>query len=126
MAIALRSLANSLVSRINPLELVTVRESTGYITSPDGTRVPTYTEYLDQPARFDILSSADLKLVEGLLQQGTTTVIYLEGQWPNLRRDTGSGGDTIVRLDGTVWLVTKVVEMWRSWTRIVATLQNGS
>ena len=122
----LGALASSACSAASPSVTCTVQRSAGYATGADGSRVPLYEPAFLALAQVQELTEADLRHADGLNLQGTARSIYLSG-WTSgavrLRRD---GGDLISVPDGDTYLVTRVVEQWPDWCRVVATLQNQS
>jgi hypothetical protein len=98
---------------------VTVRHATGVTQNADFTRVPTYstTSMLGQ---VQALTSAELAQVDGLNIQGEKLAIYVNGNLEGVSRPDGAGGDLVTLPDGSVWLVTIMLENWNrmdGWTK---------
>ena len=58
--------------------------------------------------------------------QGATRSIWLSGVLNVVNRVAQTGGDRVTLPDGTVWLVTMVMERWADWGRYALTEQNGA
>lgn len=121
----LQQIATGVISAVNPTVAATVQMSTGYTTSADGTRTPTYSAQAAQ-VQVQALSGKELALLSGLNIQGVLRKIYLNGDWEGLVRPAGKGGDLVTLPDGTVWLIVQVLEHWPDWTSAAIALQNGS
>ncbi len=114
---------------MNPRVKVCVRSSTGNSVDAAGNVTPTYAEPVTVLAQVQALSGRDLRQIERLNLQGTLRTFYFNGTVDGIVRVTASGGDLIMTPDGNVWLVTLVPEPWEltaGWTKVIATLQNGS
>ena len=119
----LHAIVSGAVGTINPPVLCTLAVSTGYTTSPDGTRVPTYATTPNLPAQIQALSYTDLMKMGGLNIEGIRRAVYLNGNIEGVDRAAIKGGDIITEPDGTVWLVAQVLEAWPDWTKLAATKQ---
>lgn len=118
---------SGIVARINPMQSITVRHSTGFTQNADYTRTPTYstTTMLGQ---VQALTSAELAQVDGLNIQGEKLAIYVNGNLEGVSRPDNAGGDLVTLPDGSVWLVTLVDENWArtsGWTRAVIVRQKS-
>ena len=125
------------IGAVNPRTKALLRQSAGYTTNPDGSRVPAYRPAVDVWAQVQALTFRDIQQVSSLNLQGTRRAIYLQGEWQGLVRGDQQGGDLIVFADGTTWLVAMVLEDWtrivedkpneaqlrRGWVKVAATLQ---
>ncbi len=114
------------IGGINPLERLAIQVSTGSITAPDGTSVPTYAATVYALGQVQPLTFKDLKQVDGLNLSGSMKAIYVEGHINGIVRPDNKGGDLITDSQNNVWLVTQVLEYWPDWTKVAVTLQNGS
>ena len=119
----LHAIVSGAVGTINPPVLCTLAVSTGYTTSPDGTRVPTYATTPNVPAQIQALSYTDLMKMGGLNIEGIRRAVYLNGNIEGVDRAAIKGGDIITEPDGTVWLVAQDLEAWPDWTKLAATKQ---
>lgn len=126
MALQLRGMVSGAVGVVNPTTSVTIRKSTGSVMQPDGSRVPSYQEFLGVPARVQSLTDQELRQVEGLNIQDAKQAAYIDGNWGGVLRPANKGGDLLVFPDGSVWLVVDVLESWTTWTKVVLVLQNGA
>ena len=113
------------VGVVNPRVLGTIQVSTGNTTNADFSRSPTYTTYTNVLMQVQALSNQDLKQLEGLNLQGNMKAIYITGPVDGVVRATSKGGDLITLPDGSVWLVTIVLEDWPDWTKVAVTQQNS-
>lgn len=122
----LRGLANGVTSSVNPNISVSVRRSTGYTVDPLSLRqVPGYAAAVVGPAQMQALDGNDLKQLDGLNIQGTVRAIYLRGALAGVIRPDGTGGD-LITIAGELWLVTKVLESWPTWTKAAIVLQGAA
>lgn len=122
--INVRAIANATIQPINSNRTVTVLRSTGYTIGAGRKQVPTYAAPVTGPAQLQPMSGDDLKQIDGLNVQGTLQAIYLRGALAQVVRPNETGGD-IVQIDGSDWLVVKVLEAWPTWTKAVIVLQGG-
>jgi hypothetical protein len=114
------------VGAVNPLVPCDLRLSVGYTIMPDGSQAPQYAAFAGVLCQVQELTSRDLRQLDALNIQGSMRSIYLNGQWFGVVRVGARGGDLLTMADGTVWLVTAVLEIWPDWTKISVTLQDGS
>ena len=119
----LRGIVSGAVRSVNPPVSVTVQQSTGYTTNPDGLQVPSYA-IIQTTAQVQALSGRDLMKLNGLNIQGVTQKAYLNGNYEGLFRVLGKGGDLIV-IAGMTYLVTAVLERWPTWCCVGLTLQTS-
>lgn len=120
----LHQIVSGAIGIVNPFIEVTILRSAGYITDPDGTRVPAY-ETLTGPAQVQDLSSDDLKMLvdAGFNIQGGRKNIYINGSWAGVVRADKQGGD-IFQFNNADWLVTMIAEQWPDWCKVIVTLQS--
>ena len=122
----LHGIAARYVGAINPLLLCTLQASTGYTTNADGTQVAQYATFANVQCQVQNLTTRDLRQLDGLNIQGSSRAVYLNGNWFAVLRPGQRGGDLLTLPDGTVYLVTAVLELWPDWAKLSVTLQNGS
>ena len=130
----LHAIVSGNIAAINPPIKGMVSVSTGYTTSPDGTRVPTYRNYYDVSLQVQSLTFRDIMQINGLNLNGTRRAIYLYGTVDGLVRSENKGGDLITIEYGVhkgVWIVATVLEQWGdgnvpAWVKVAATLQDGA
>ncbi len=80
-------------------------------------------------AQVQALSTRDLRQAEMLNLQGTLRAMYINGELLGGVRVQLKGGDLLSLSDGSIYLVTVVPEPWAltaGWTKLIATLQDGS
>lgn len=70
------------------------------------------------------LQYRDIQMLEGLNIQGVERAIYVSGRVDGVIRPDNKGGDLIIMPDGTVWLVSLVLEYWPTWCKFAVTRQN--
>lgn len=124
----LHGIAAGAIGAVNPMVPGTIQVSTGYTTSGDGSRVPTYTTVEDIPMQVQALTFRDMQQTDSLNLQGTRRAIYIDGRVDGLVRPDNKGGDIITLTDGPnagTWLVVIVLETWPDWTKVAVTLQNA-
>ena len=110
---------SGIIARVNPMQTVTVRHSTGSTQNADFTRVPTYST-TTMLAQIQALTAAELSQVDGLNLQGEMLAIYVNGNLEGVSRPDNAGGDLVTLSDSSVWLVVKIDEDWNrmaGWTR---------
>ena len=121
----LHGIVAPIIGAVNPLVEASIEVSTGNTTSADGTRVPKYAKAVKVMVQVQPLTGGDLRQMEGLNLQGDYQGIYINGHVDGLVRLENKGGDKITLSTG-VYLVTTVLETWPDWTKVAATMQNGS
>lgn len=121
----LHGIVAGVIGAVNPLQSLIVQVSTGY-TNTGGTRTPTFAKPVTVQGQVQSLTFSDLRQLEGLNVQGIQRAIYINGRIDGLVRSMNKGGDLITTEDGTVWLVSHVLEYWPDWCKVAVTLQNGS
>jgi hypothetical protein len=119
----LHHIASNAVSAVNPFVTAAIQASSGYTTSGDGSRVPSYAPAAMIPVQIQALQYQDILQLNGLNIQGTRRAMYINGDWEGLIRADKKGGDIITLPDGTVWLVALVLEHWPDWVKLAVTLQ---
>ena len=121
----LNAIVEGLTAAVNPRLSCVLSQSTGNTINADYTQTPTYSVSTVN-VQVQALTADDLKKLDGLNIQGRQQKIYLNGDWESLERSVQRGGDTLTMPDGSVWLLTKVLEYWPNyWTSAAITLQNG-
>lgn len=128
----LHGIASGIVGAVNPNTPALLHVSTGNVQNPDGSGelIPSYAPAINVLAQVQPMTYRDLAQVEGLNLNGTKRGIYLRGKANGVVRVTQQGGDLItIGGDGVnagVWLVAMVLEQWKTWAKVAATLQNGA
>lgn len=133
----LHALASPFVAIVNPPVPATFLASDGYSTAANGKRTPAYLSGVPTAVQVQALSGGELELMEGLNIQGVKRAMYLSGDVKGVDRASGDGGDLITfgatpdvpaPLQGTVWLVSVVLEAWDAtgWCKIGAVKQNAT
>jgi hypothetical protein len=125
----LHAIAVGVVGIVNPATIFTIHSSTGYATSIDGRRLPTYETIPNVVGEIQALSPSELQHQDGMNVTSETRKIYLNGRYFGVNRVEMKGGDLIEVTDGgawpfgTLWLVTGVLEQWPSWCCLSVTRQ---
>ena len=117
--------ASGVIARINPMQTVTVRRSTGFTQNADFTRTPTYAN-ATMLGQVQALTSAELAQVDGLNLQGEKLALYVNGNLAGVSRPSNTGGDLVTLPDGSVWLVLIQLENWArmtGWTKVAIVRQ---
>jgi len=122
----LNAIVSSAAGAVNPLRLLTIRISDGYMAGPDGARTPTYQDPIQVWGQLQPLQYQDIVQADGLNIQGIRKKFYLNGHVHGLVRGKREGADMIVTPDNEVWKVAIVTEAWPTWTSGIITLQNNS
>jgi hypothetical protein len=124
----LHSIVAPCVGAVNPNVGVTILPSTGSVTNPDGSRVPSYGTPVSAVAQVQALTYTDLRQLDGLNITGIRKTMYLYGDVEAIVRVAQQGG-TLIQFNNQTWLVVQVPENWNpmdGWVRVIVTLQNGS
>ena len=122
----LNAIVGGCIATINPWVIASYSASTGYTTSADGTRVPTYAATVPVQVQKQPLVSNDLRQLDGLNLNGEKCAFYVNDNWQGISRPTGKGGDLISLPDGSNWLIVMQLENWygtASWGKVAAVLQ---
>lgn len=110
---------SGIIARVNPMQTITVRQSTGFTQNADFTRSPTYST-TSMLAQVQALTSAELAQVDGLNLQGEKLALYVNGDLAGVSRPSNTGGDLVTLPDGSVWLVLIQLENFArmvGWTK---------
>jgi hypothetical protein len=118
------------VGAVNPMQLVTMKVSTGFTTNSDFSRTPTYSTNTLR-AQIQALQFDDIKQIEGMGIQGLRRKVYLYGNYNGLVRGLQKGGDLIVFPDISEWKIAFVFETFgqgltgqSGWCSVCVTLQS--
>lgn len=124
----IRGLANGLTRMVNGNQMLTWVQNSGYYTDNAGKRVPKPPLEQTLSGQVQPLTSDDIKHMDALNMQGVFRSVYLYGDVQAIVRADGKGGD-LLRFpdapggDSRNWLVSKVMEAWPTWCRVIVTLQ---
>jgi hypothetical protein len=125
----LQSIANGVITAINPNFPATLFISTGN-TVVSFKQTPTY-DKVAISAQVQPLTSGDLRQLDALNIQGAQKAIWLNGAALGISRIKQRGGDLIVFADGTLpegntWLVLASLEQWQgaTWAHVAVALQD--
>ena len=124
----LHGIVGPIIGAVNPFIPAVLMKSTGFVVTPDYSRIPTYRE-CQVTAQVQALSGKDFRQVEGLNLNGTVRSIYLYGSATATERVSSKGGDLIAFMDrgrARLWLVNQVMEQWPDWCKVVSTLQDDT
>jgi hypothetical protein len=117
----LHSIVSGAIGAVNPFIPVSIKQSTGYTTAPDGTQVPAYNT-ITTTGQQQALSGGDILRLSNLNIQGVTTKMYLTGQYEGVFRVLGKGGD-LLAFGGQTYLVAQVLERWPDWACVALSMQ---
>lgn len=117
----LHGIVRGAIDAVNPHLPVTIKQSTGYATNPDGSQVPTYA-LVSTTGQKQALTGADILRLNSLNVQGVSEKMYLDGNYEGLIRATGKGGD-LITFNGQTYLVAAVLERWPDWCCVALTMQ---
>ena len=118
----LRSMVNSSVQVINEDIESDYYESTGYTVDESFNQVPSYNGPIPVMLQVQALDKQALKHIDGLNIQGTFRQFYISEIVQGVNRIESKGGDKFI-IGCQTWLVTKVLETWPSWSKVVGVLQ---
>lgn len=126
-----------MIATVNPNILVTVRRNQGYTTSPDGTRIPTYTDVPNIVMNSQAISGGSgsdgpiLQHLDGLGIQGTLRAFWVAFPVEAVNRTTNKGGDLILipktlLMPPSTYLAVQMVEAFDTsgWTHFIGQLQD--
>jgi len=123
----LHSLASGAINAVNPAINGTIARSAGYSIAGDGTQTPIYVAPEAIKIQLQALQLNELKQLDGLNIQGDKSGLYLFGNAQGVNRPDGLGGDLVTLENGSIYLVTLVLENWSAvdgWCKVVGTRQN--
>lgn len=123
----LRSIANSIITSVNPNIKAIWRRSNGYVTGSDGKRAPAYID-TNVEIQTQALSANTLEFVQGLNIQGVMRLVYMYGNAQGIVKPDERGGDILIfpQTQGQPaqkWKIVTVVETWPDWSHVVVVLQ---
>lgn len=121
----LNRIAGAAIAAINPRTVATLRRSIGSTTNADGSRTPLYAPDQRVLCQVQPIQGTDLAQLDGLNLQGTKRKIYVNAHWDGVIRSQERGGDLIIIPHDGTYLVITVLETWRGWSAVAATLQDG-
>jgi restriction endonuclease len=118
----LRAIANSYTQGINPDISATLKTNAGY-TNVGGKQVPSYTS-TSIMIQSQAVESEMLAHLNAMNQQGEFNYVYLNGLATAQRRTLNKGEDLLVfkphgESNAVTWKITKVVESWPDWTKVL-------
>lgn len=105
------------IGRVNPHISALYMPSSGFTTGADFKQVPSYDGPISITVQVQALTVEDLKKLDNLNIQGSTTSAYLYGLAQGVVRDDSKGGDLLV-FNGFEWLVTAILEAWPDWCKV--------
>jgi hypothetical protein len=124
----LHGIAVGAVSAVNPQIFATVKKSSGYTTSPDGTQVATYlttTGWIQMQGLVE-REFAVLMQSEDFNMAAINRKIYAYGSLNMVIRTLGLGGDLIevgTAPNITTWKLVRIWETWPDWCAVVVRQQ---
>lgn len=126
MSLKVRAIANSITTAVNENVNATIKISTGYTVSPDGTQIPSYEEFVTK-LQLQSVPSSDLEHFGFANQQSLYVYAYGNEFFEILDRKQGKGNalvETIKYADNSiyVWQVIKNAEPWFDWSKALLQL----
>lgn len=121
--INVRAIANTAIQTVNKNLPATLLASDGFDTDEAGVQIPKYTPH-DISMQLQSLSTQDLEHLGVINQQGEFIYGYARGQIEAIRRAKQKGADKVKFVaygesEQSEWLVTKVVESYPSWVKVL-------
>lgn len=123
----LHGIAGPVVAAVNPWVTAQYQQSTGSGTDANYQPTPTYAAAVSIQVQMQALTYKDLVQLDGVNQNGQAHGMYVSGDIEAIVRQDNKGGDLITLPDGSVWLVTHVLENWQStsgWAKVAVVRQN--
>ena len=118
----LHGIVRGAIGAVNPDVTGFLCRSIGSTTAADGTRIPAFARPVALRMQAQELTTNELRVAEGMNIQGNTKKIYMPGEAKGVARLDRRGGDIIV-LNGEVWLVVNVLEVWPDWCAVIVSQQ---
>lgn len=127
----IHSIVRGAINSIHPDQVVLWYRSTGQTEQTDGTVANSYASPVEVMAQVQSLNSQDLQHSGNVDYNAVERRFYLfssqnqEGQPSGIYRPTTRSGDLLKMLDGTMWLITAVVDDYHlcEWVCVRAVLQ---
>lgn len=121
--IKVRALANTAIQCVNKNLPAVLMANDGYEIDESGRQIAKYTES-DISVQLQSLSTQDLEHLGVITQQGEFIYGYARGQISALRRAKQKGQDKLRFAaygedDVSIWNVTKVIESYPSWVKVL-------
>lgn len=121
--IKVRAIANSAIQVVNKNLPATLIANEGFEIIPGGKQVPKLASY-EISVQMQSLSTQDLEHLGVINQQGEFIYCYARGQIEAIRRAKDKGADKISFVaygesETSEWLVTKVIESYPSWVKVL-------
>lgn len=121
--IKVRALANTAIQCVNKNLSAVLMANDGYEIDESGRQIAKYAES-DISVQLQSLSTQDLEHLGVITQQGEFIYGYARGQISALRRAKQQGQDKLRFAaygedDASVWNVTKVIESYPSWVKVL-------
>ncbi|MCC8367096.1 hypothetical protein J8V57_12560 [Xenorhabdus sp. PB61.4] len=121
--INVRTIANNLITTVNPNIRAVLLENKGYKTSDSGKQTPEYIEH-EVTIQLQSLSTQDLEHLGVINQQGQYIYAYARGQISAIRRTKQKGSDRMKfaaygEEEVSEWNVTKVIESYSTWVKVL-------
>lgn len=121
--IKVRAIANSAIQVVNKNLPATLVANEGFEIIPGGKQVPKLTSY-EISAQMQSLSTQELEHLGVINQQGEFIYCYARGKIEAIRRAKDKGADKISFVaygesEPSEWLVTKVIESYPSWVKVL-------
>lgn len=117
----LHGIVSGAIGSINPFVPGTMKISTGYTTSPSGTRTPAFNTLIVS-VQIQAMGYKDLQQIDGLNLQGVLRAVYVKGNFNGVNRPKQQGGDMLV-IGADTWLIVQPLEEWADWSKFVVNLQ---
>ena len=114
------------ISRVNPSVPARWQASDGYTQAADYRQIPAYKPARWVSAQKQPLTSADLKMLDGIPMNGERAAMYVTANVDGVSRPDVRGGDLIEMPDGSRWLVVQQLENFletAGWTKVAVTRQ---
>lgn len=121
--IKVRAIANSAIQVVNKNLPATLVANEGFEIIPGGKQAPKLASY-EISVQMQSLSTQDLEHLGVINQQGEFIYCYARGQIEAIRRAKDKGADKISFVaygesEPSEWLVTKVIESYPSWVKVL-------
>ena len=122
----LHNIVSGAIGAINPNVSASWQQSSGQTQGSDYGPNPTYYPAVTVSVQMQALTFRDLMMLDGINLNGEARAMYVNGDVVGVRRPDARGGDLFTLADGSVWLVTHVLENFNTtagWTKVAVVRQ---
>lgn len=120
----MHGIVSNAIGAINPFINAVLRENTGFTIALDGSRGPTFNDYVAQ-IQVQAQTEDQLALSANQGYQGILRSVYLNGNWTGIVKSDQTGNDELY-FNGYRWMIYHVIEIWPDWCHVLVAQQTKS